>query len=102
MVIEKANAGLVICSSGYRLASPRLFFFAVVALTLLVVMPPAVADAQTGEDPDGFFMRPSLSGDWGGLRSRLEERGVVFTLTQTSDVLGNVNGGVKRGIQYDG
>lgn len=65
-------------------------------------MQPAVVCAQDNDDPDGFFVRPSLSGDWGGLRSRLEEQGVIFTLTQTSDVLGNVSGGVKRGIQYDG
>lgn len=53
-------------------------------------------------NPDGFYVRPSLTGDWGGIRSSLEDKGVVFTLTQTSDVLGNVNGGVKRGIEYDG
>ena len=54
------------------------------------------------DNPDGFFVRPTLSGDWGGLRSKLEDEGVVFSLTQTSDVLGNINGGVKRGIEYDG
>ena len=54
------------------------------------------------DNPDGFFVRPSLSGNWGGLRSKLEDNGVVFSLTQTSDVLGNVNGGVRRGVEYDG
>src|SRR5574343_162100 len=54
------------------------------------------------DNPDGFFVRPALSGDWGGLRSQLEDNGVVFSLTQTSDVLGNINGGVRRGIQYAG
>lgn len=54
------------------------------------------------DNPDGFFVRPSLSGDWGGLRSTLEDNGVVFSLTQTSDVMGNVNGGVRRGVEYDG
>ena len=54
------------------------------------------------DNPDGFFVRPSLSGNWGGLRSKLEDNGVVFSLTQTSDVMGNVNGGVRRGVEYDG
>ena len=54
------------------------------------------------DNPDGFFVRPSLSGDWGGLRSKLEDQGIVFSLTQTSDVMGNVNGGVRRGVEYDG
>lgn len=54
------------------------------------------------DNPDGFFVRPSLSGDWGGLRSTLGDHGVVFSLTQTSDVLGNINGGIRRGVAYDG
>ena len=54
------------------------------------------------DNPDGFFVRPSLLGDWGGLRSTLEDNGVVFSLTQVSDVLGNFNGGVKQGVEYDG
>lgn len=69
-------------------------------LTLLVALQPVAGFAQ--DDADGFFVRPSLLGDWGGLRSQLENQGVVFTLTQTADLLGNVNGGVKRGVEYDG
>ena len=69
-------------------------------LVLLVALQPVAGFAQG--DADGFFVRPSLLGDWGGLRSQLENQGVVFTLTQTSDLLGNVNGGVKRGVEYDG
>lgn len=72
-----------------------------VFLASLLAVPLSVAHAED-DDPDGFFVRPSVLGDWGGLRSQLENEGVVFTMTQTSDVLGNVNGGVKRGVQYDG
>ncbi|BBU70980.1 porin [Fluviibacter phosphoraccumulans] len=54
------------------------------------------------DNPDGFFVRPTLTGDWGGLRSTLEDNGVVIGLTQTSDVMGNFNGGVRRGVEYDG
>ena len=54
------------------------------------------------DNPDSFYVRPSLTGDWGGVRSSLEDQGLVFTLTQTSDVVGNINGGVKRSVQYDG
>lgn len=68
----------------------------------LVVMQPMAVCAQDESVETGFFERPSLLGDWDGLRSQLEEQGVIFTLTQTSDVLGNISGGVKRGIEYDG
>src|SRR5574343_1930532 len=67
---------------------------------LVGVAPAWVCASQ--DNPDGFFVRPTLSGDWGGLRSQLEDNWVVFSLTQTSDVLGNINGGVRRGVEYDG
>src|SRR5580692_9540577 len=38
-----------------------------------------------------------LTGDWGGLRSYLESHGVTLTLTDTTDVLANVSGGIKTG-----
>ena len=51
---------------------------------------------------DGLFDRAELTGDWGGARSWLEDRGITLTLTQTSDVLGNTIGGFRRGVAYDG
>jgi porin len=38
-----------------------------------------------------------LTGDWGGLRSALDSRGVSFTITDTNDLLANVGGGIKAG-----
>jgi porin len=38
-----------------------------------------------------------LTGDWGGLRSYLESHGVTLTLTDTTDALANVSGGIKTG-----
>lgn len=77
------------------------FVLGVLFPSLLLFGDPGLAFAQS-PNPEGFYVRPSLSGDWGGIRSMLEDRGVIFTLTQTSDVLGNFNGGVKRGVEYDG
>lgn len=39
----------------------------------------------------------TLSGDWGGGRSSLYDRGVTVELTHKSDALANVSGGVARG-----
>jgi porin len=39
----------------------------------------------------------TLSGDWGGVRSSLYERGLDIGLTHKSDLLANVSGGVSRG-----
>ncbi len=49
-----------------------------------------------------FQVPQTLLGDWGGLRSWLDQYGVSFTLNQTSDYIGNTQGGIKQGFVYDG
>jgi porin len=54
--------------------------------------------AQAPADPAAnLWTRPTLSGDWGGLRSRLDRNGVAFTFNYTNDFLASVRGGLKRG-----
>jgi porin len=65
------------------------------------------ADAGSGATADGSFwgtlwQRSTLLGDLGGLRPWLGSYGMTLGLTETSEVLGNVSGGVKRGAAYDG
>lgn len=43
-----------------------------------------------------------LLGDIWGLRSLLARYGISLALSQTSEVLGNLTGGVRRGAEYDG
>jgi porin len=45
---------------------------------------------------------PNLFGDLGGLRTALGKDGITLNLTETSEVLGNVTGGVNHGADYDG
>jgi porin len=46
--------------------------------------------------------RSYLLGDMGGIRPFLGQSGITLSLTETSEVLGNVTGGVQQGIAYDG
>lgn len=46
--------------------------------------------------------REYLLGDWGGTRSGLAARGIVFNLTYASDVFGVASGGLRRGVFYNG
>ena len=46
--------------------------------------------------------RSTLLGDMFGLRSKLYTAGVTVGLAETSEVFGNVTGGVHRGAAYDG
>ena len=62
----------------------------------------APPQAPSPEEPTGLWQRAALLGDIGGLRSLLAAHGVSFGLNETSEVLGNVTGGVHRGADYDG
>lgn len=42
-----------------------------------------------------------LTGNWGGMRDRLEESGVTLSSSYTADVLGNPSGGREQGVRYN-
>ncbi|HEX7933957.1 MAG TPA: carbohydrate porin [Paraburkholderia sp.] len=50
----------------------------------------------------GLWTRQTLLGDMGGLRPWLGKYGVTFQLTETSEYLANLRGGLSRGGDYDG
>lgn len=50
----------------------------------------------------GFASDETLTGDSGGRRTKLSEKGVDFSLTYTAEVYGNPVGGAKRGAVYNG
>jgi porin len=64
------------------------------------------ADLAIKAQPSGFWTglwsRQNLLGDMGGLRPWLGKYGVTFQLTETSEYLANVRGGLNRGGTYDG
>ncbi len=49
-----------------------------------------------------MWERDKLLGDIGGLRTKLASWGIEFNLQETSEVLGNITGGVRRGTVYEG
>ncbi|CCG42979.1 carbohydrate porin [Magnetospirillum molischianum] len=54
---------------------------------------PAMAQEEGGA---GFWGRDTLTGDWGGVRSNLEEKGITVSATYTGEALGNVSGGLRQ------
>ncbi|HTV88471.1 MAG TPA: carbohydrate porin [Stellaceae bacterium] len=46
--------------------------------------------------------RSNLLGTMGGLRTALGQYGMTLSLTETSEVLGNLTGGIRQGFEYDG
>lgn len=49
-----------------------------------------------------IWERDTLSGDWGGLRSSWEDRGVDLTFEYTAETFGVLSGGARRGTVYEG
>ena len=48
------------------------------------------------------WQEETLSGDWGGARARLFEKGITVDSTHRSDVIDNLDGGVQRGTVWLG
>ena len=62
----------------------------------------ATAQTAPADGPAGLWERANLLGDMDGLRTSLSSYGISIGLTETSEVLGNLTGGVRRGADYDG
>ncbi|AYG61983.1 carbohydrate porin [Rhizobium jaguaris] len=75
---------------------------AVAALPLTLAMIMFAAGARADDTAPPSYAETTLTGDWHGYRNWLRDQGVTFTMSQTSDVLGNVSGGLRRGAAYDG
>jgi porin len=88
--------------------------FGLAAVPAVAAPPPLdVASTESNLTPGGAGAGPFgfveglgksdlLLGDMWGLRSGLSRFGITFALSETSEVLGNVTGGVKTGFAYDG
>src|ERR1700752_1529179 len=82
------------------------YFLVIVALLMLLICAPEVfAQEPTASDGTSATLRvfdlvlPSehLLGDWGGVRSELEERGITPRWVLITDVAGNPSGGRWQG-----
>ncbi|MCB8876418.1 carbohydrate porin [Acidisoma silvae] len=79
------------------------------AAAALLRAAPALAQAVAAAQPasvslgsawDDFLTRPTLTGNWGGLRTRLVHDGVTFNWSYVGEFAGNVAGGKRRGSDY--
>lgn len=68
------------------------------AVFIIWLMTNNAAFAEIEETPD--WNAETLSGDWGGARSSLYDKGVTVELTHKSDLLANTSGGIARGAVW--
>ena len=82
----------------------RLCAFFYAALTLLGTT--AWAEPQVLQDNNppavDWLQADSLTGDWGGVRTTLQDRGVEIFGGYTAEVWGNTTGGIEQGAVYTG
>ena len=78
--------------------------FGVCAALFLCASFPALAEEAESPNtpPPGLWDQDTLTGDWGGLRTRLADSGLSIGLIETSELLGNVSGGQRQGFDYMG
>lgn len=86
----------VLLSSGLLMESPAL-----------AQVPPSSSGQVSATEPTtqsgvGLWDRDTLLGDLGGARATLEDIGIELKVQETSEVLGNITGGVHRGAIYEG
>ena len=79
---------------------------AVILLATLWPDTPAAAEEPSGgtpaPPPPSADPTKLLLGDIGGLRSELTKRGIIPVVTEIEEFLGNVSGGVRQGLIYEG
>jgi porin len=103
MVRRNSRAALALC-----LAQACLWLWSGPATAQTTAPSVVWTPAASNPNPDqvGFFtgiwQRGNLLGDMGGLRPWLGKYGVTFSLSEVSEGLGNVAGGVHQGFTYDG
>jgi porin len=59
------------------------------------------ADARAQDDLLGDWLRqPYMTGDWGGVRTKLEKEGISLRAHYVSETAGNPTGGLRQATQY--
>lgn len=63
---------------------------------------PLFAEGQESNRKPSLFEQEHLSGNWLGLRDKMNDKGVDWKFAYTAQVLGNPIGGLSNGVVYDG
>jgi porin len=82
----------------------------VIAVGLATIIPLSATFAQSGQTPpvqgvpaptQDVWHANTLTGNWGGLRDRLKDRGVEFTINETAEMFGAAKGGIERSPTFE-
>jgi len=68
----------------------------------LMAAPVAAAAQSAPQPPSSLWNQDTLTGNWGGLRTTLQNDGISLGLQEQSEVWDNLEGGQRQGVTYDG
>jgi porin len=71
------------------------------SLAIILLVPGFAGLEARAEDP-GIWERENLTGNWGGARTALKEKGVEFGINYIGETLSVLSGGLRRGTTYEG
>jgi len=57
---------------------------------------------EPAKQPASIWEQDTLTGDWGGARTALKDKGIDITLVSIDEVLGVLSGGISRQASYEG
>lgn len=77
-------------ASRHRLWAPALILLALLG-----------APSSTQAQESTFWTRDNFTGEWGGARTRLSDKGIDLNFSYTGETFGDVSGGVQRGATYE-
>lgn len=76
-----------------------IFARAIVAATVATSL---IGGASAAEKPKSIWEQDTLTGDWGGARTALKDKGIDVQLTYINEVLDVMRGGLNRRASYEG
>jgi len=71
-------------------------------VTFAAVAASAFAQAPAPAASGNFFNRNTMTGNWGGIRSQMAEKGLTFDFSLTQTEMGVVSGGLNNSAEYGG
>ena len=80
---------------------PRAWL-SMLALSVAAVGATTAQAAEKAKPPASIWEQDTLTGDWGGARTTLKDKGIEFTLAYIGETFAVLSGGIDRRASYEG
>jgi porin len=91
--------------SGHKMKTTRattILHVLILFVLLIAVSLTAYAQEKPRSYAGDFLTRSTMTGDWGGVRNQLAEKGITFDFSLTQTQMGVLSGGLRSNSEYGG